>query len=98
MKHLILSDNQISDEGCISLLNNLKNNKTLQSLFIADNPIGDKSIKTLVELLNNSPTQLKIIDCRGCKVKDTEIIKRVLSVAKEKGITIYQDQLTQIES
>ena len=61
LRRLMLNKNGISNTGAKYLAEMLKNNRTIEELWLSDNEIGNQGVESLVDALSNNNRTLKVL-------------------------------------
>ena len=84
LKHLKLSNNEITAEGCACIADGLRNNKVLESLDLSGNLFGDQGVSSIVDArIANKESLLGDIEVRYCGLTEeggVELLRMVVSL------------------
>jgi DNA-binding protein YbaB len=83
---LVLSGDQINDNGVIYITSALKNNKTLNSLDLSDNLITNKGANNVLNLILNGKSSFKEVDLSRNRI-DSEQIEQIEDIIKKNKIS-----------
>lgn len=91
---LDLSDNDLSDEGCVLVAEILKFNRSLHTLKISDNEISDSGMSELIQALRFNST-LRNLNVSGNLVTDRAVIElcQVLPQSSLKNLDLSSNHI-----
>lgn len=82
LKHVDLSENDITDEGAKYLAEMLKTNTNLRRLILSENQIGDNGVNVLATSLETGNTSLEVLDLSANRRITDESIDPLVSMIK----------------
>ena len=93
LKALWITDGSINDDGVITLVQSLKYNKSITSLYLNRNPgITSASAQSLAELLLHNNT-LEVLEVWGTNIDTNGVLVLVETLKTNKGLrTLYLDR------
>ena len=93
LKTLQIAHGSINDDGVITLVQSLKYNKSITSLYLNDNPdITSASAQSLAELLLHNNT-LEVLDLEDTNIDTNGVLVLMETLKTNKGIgTLYLDK------
>ena len=88
LKTLVITDGSINDDGVITLVQSLKYNKSITSLYLPNNPdITSASAQSLAELLLHNNT-LEVLDLEGTNIDTNGVLVLVETLKTNKRLRI----------
>jgi len=87
VRHVILADNHIGDDGVIALATGLKHNTSVETLCLQGNPIGSDGVRALTRLCRETTT-LKKLDIRDIADVEPAVFRELEDVVAAKGILL----------
>jgi len=91
LEKLVLSGDQINDNGVIYITAALKNNKTLKYLDLSGNLIGNKGASSITNLILNYNSSLEVIDLSNNDI-DQEQIEDITKKNKTSTLIKFSDR------
>ena len=86
VKDLNISDNRLTEPGCVKILQNIKDKK-MKKINLAENKIGSRSIYELIDIVSIADTKLRWLDIESTGVSDKTVAQLCKALGANKTLS-----------